>query len=50
MNPTVTIRCPHCGTIRSGNTMRNSQFTCKGCGAIIHVDNNGNVSKTKPRN
>lgn len=49
MNNTTTIKCPHCKTIRSGNTLRNAQITCKGCGATIAIDNNGHIKWTKPK-
>ena len=49
MDNSTTVRCPHCGTVRSGNTLRNSQFTCKGCGATISVDNYGNIKWTRER-
>ncbi|MBR1487230.1 MAG: hypothetical protein IJ597_08260 [Synergistaceae bacterium] len=50
INGTTTVRCPHCGTVKSGNTLRNCQTTCKGCGAVIAIDNEGNIKWTKPRN
>ncbi len=41
-----TVRCPHCGTIKS--VTRNMQYVCK-CGAYIVIDNEGRIKRTTPK-
>lgn len=44
--PSYTIKCPYCRTVRTAT--QNSQVSCRGCGAILHVDNNGKIKSSKP--
>lgn len=40
------VKCPYCHTTRS--VTQNSIVNCPSCGAILHIDNNGNIKKSKP--
>ncbi|MBQ4469714.1 MAG: hypothetical protein IJU15_01260 [Synergistaceae bacterium] len=49
MQQTTTVRCPYCGTIKSGNTLRNSQSTCSNpdCRATLIIGNEGQLKGSR---
>ena len=44
--PSYTVKCPYCHSVRK--VTQNSQVNCLNCRALLFIDNDGKIKKSKP--